>query len=65
MQKKLKNQLFLAYFFQFYPGKNWMAIGEILKDVRNAGQKLINHTFSQKVMVTNALSWVLLFRNMI
>ena len=51
-----KNQLFLAYFFQFYPGKKWMAIGLTLKDVRNAGQKLINHTFSQKVMVTNALS---------
>ena len=31
MQKK--NQLLLAYFFQFYPvktGKNWMTIGETL-----------------------------------
>ena len=66
---KQKNQLLLAYFFQFYPdktGKNWMTIGETLKDVRNAEQKtIIILTFSQKVMVTNALSWLLLFRNMI
>ena len=34
-----KNQLHLAYFFQFYPdktGRNWMTIGENLKYVRNA-----------------------------
>ena len=36
-----KNQLLLAYFFQFYPdktGRNWMTIGKTLKDVRNAGK---------------------------
>ena len=45
------NQLLLAYFFQFYPdktGRNWMTIGETLKDVRNAGQKIIVYLLSHK-----------------
>ena len=43
-----KNQLLLADFFQFYPEKNWITIGETLKDVRNAGQKLIVYLLSHK-----------------
>ena len=47
-------------------GRNWMTIGETLKFVRNAEKKLIIMLiFSQKVMVTNALSWLQLFRNLI
>ena len=47
-------------------GRNWMTIGETLKFVRNAEKKLIIMLiFSQKVMVTNAWSWLQLFRNLI
>ena len=54
--RKKKTQLPLAYFFQFYPdktGRNWMT------------KLIIILIFSQKVMVTNALIWLLLLRNMI
>ena len=47
-------------------GRNWMTIGETLKFVRNAEKNLIIMLiFSQKVMVTNALSWLQPFRNLI
>ena len=42
-----KHQILLVYFFQFYPdktGRNWMTIGETLKDVKNTG-KTNYHTY--------------------
>ena len=55
-----KHQILLVNFFQFYPdktGRNWMTIGETLKDVKNTGKNLLSYLFSHK-RLWSLIHWV-------